>query len=396
MFAPKSAKSQTKATERPTGKLLPQRSMLAARPLVGGAAEQARLTGNESRRDSERKADPARPIARAATPGASWDFSRIPIYSPERREAAGAQTSSAVSRIPNDSRNSPSLKHREIQIALPPWQRADWTAGSTPKAVSMLGAGRALTAEERKVAADDVPLADVRVHDDSNAQVMTALLGNAGFAAGEHIVLSDAAPSQRRDLLLAHELVHVLQQRATDGRARSPDPEQEAERLAEHSRYHGVVAPGAAPRGFAEAPVVKYTQDLGNDLLLIIDYDNGGFIGGCVRAKVPHLGVKVIKKGVAKSAGNQLFNVHLGITTNAAGETCFFFYESVSGLCTFKCFPTLEELKQSLKDIRDWIEEKIENLLKVLLPLAVAVVIAYIIADAIMVALVAAGILVAA
>jgi hypothetical protein len=184
MFAPKSAKSQTKATERPTGKLPPQRSMLAARPLVGGAAEQARLTGNESRRDSERKADPARPIARGATPGASWDFSRIPIYSPERREAAGAKTSSTISRIPNDSRNSPSLKHREIQIALPPWQRADWTAGSTPKAVSMLGAGRALTAEERKVAADDVPLADVRVHDDSNAQVMTALLGTRASPPG--------------------------------------------------------------------------------------------------------------------------------------------------------------------------------------------------------------------
>src|SRR5205085_1746763 len=104
----------------------------------------------------------------------------------------------------------------------------------------------------------------------------------------------------------------------------------------------------------------------------------------------------LVRKGVPRAAGNQLFNIHAGVMTNAAGETCFFFYESVSGLCDTFCAPTLEELKQKLVELRDWLKEKIEQVLSALLPVAVAAIIAYIIADAIVAALAAAGILVLA
>jgi hypothetical protein len=70
--------------------------------------------------------------------------------------------------------------------------------------------------------------------------------------------------------------------------------------------------------------------------------------------------------------------------------------ESVSGLCEMTCFPTLDELKKRLGELRDWLKEKIEQVLSVLLPVAVAGAIAYVIADAIVAALAAAGILAAA
>jgi hypothetical protein len=308
-----------------------------------------------------------------------WNFSPLQKASPQVRESTSA-----------------GFKPGETRIGLSSWERARWTAGATPMAVSVLGEGRPLRVGERKAVADDVPLSDVRIHDDRHAQAMTALLGNAGFAAGKHIVLSDPLTSSRRDQLLAHELVHVLQQRAAGKRGFSTDPEQEAEQLAMESSHRRITAPDAAPQGLYAAPIAKYTQDLGNDLLLIIDVDDGDFVGGCVKAIVPHLGVKLVKKGVPKGAGNQLFNIHVGITENAQGESCFFFYESVSGLCELMCFPTLEELKKKLKEIRDWIKEKVENVLKFLLPVAIAGIVAYVIADAIVAALVAAGILVAA
>jgi len=292
-----------------------------------------------------------------------------------------------------------SLAHREMRIELPPSERARWIAGPTPAAVSMLGAGRPLTPAERELAPGNAAVANVRVHDDFHAQVVAGLLGDAGFAVGEHVVLANAVPSPHRDRLLAHELVHVFQQLAVGSRAPSLDPEREAEHLAEQATRSDrgrVIVPSAAPQGFAEAVIAKYTQDLGNGLLLIIDVDDGDFVGGCVSAIVPHLGVKLIMKGVPKIEGNQLFNIHMGITVNAAGETCFFFYESVSGLCEMKCFPTLDELKKALKDIRDWIKEKVEQVLSFLLPAAIVAVVAYIIADAIVAALAAAGILVLA
>jgi Domain of unknown function (DUF4157) len=290
----------------------------------------------------------------------------------------------------------------EVPIVLPEWERQGLTAGSHPAAISMLGAGRSLTpAESRAFPGWSDVLDHVRVHDDLEAQLVAALVGDAGLAAGHDIVLGHGSGrSADRDWLLAHELTHVMQQRAVAPRPASSDPEREAQRVADLAvrgdRGVTLARPAAAPVGLAEAKIFEYTKDLPNNMLLVIDVDDGDFVGGCVRAIVPHVGVKVILKGVPKAAGNQLFNIHAGIMTNPAGETCFFFYESVTGLCEMKCFPTLDELKKAIGELRDWLEEKIEQLLKALLPAAAAALLAYLIANAIVAALAAGGIVVLA
>ena len=373
---------------------------------------------------------------REAAPGASGDFSKITVLPPDRSNQPDAislltappllgaiQPRLVVGQVDEpftSASKKPALvlrgdagagpvssasvasARREVRIALPAQERARWTVGPHPAAVSMLGAGRPLTPSERQAFPGwNDALGDVRIHDDRGAQVVAGLLGDAGFAAGHHVVLGHrVGPSTRPDRLLAHELTHVMQQRAEAPRAPSPDPEREAERFADlatrSDRSVTDARPDAAPLGLAERVIARYTQDLPNDLLLVVDVDDGDFVGGCVRAIVPHIGAKLIMKGVPKVAGNQLFDIHMGVTTNTAGETCFFFYESVSGLCDMTCFATIEELKQRLAEIRDWLKEKIEQVLRVLLPAAAATLLAYLIADALVGALAGAGILVLA
>jgi len=105
MFVPKVAKPHTKANESPTRKLAPQHSAFATRPFGSGASEQAdvlqkgignqatlrllsqqarNLIENEPHGHNEHEADRASPSARGATPGVSWDFSKIPVFPPQR------------------------------------------------------------------------------------------------------------------------------------------------------------------------------------------------------------------------------------------------------------------------------------------------------------------------
>src|SRR3954471_12163204 len=107
MFAPKIAKAQTKAPDSPTRKLAPQPSTLGARPLGGGAVEQARMLqgtiGNQATlrypthrlsnlpakgpaERHEQEAAPENMTAREAPRGSSWDFSKIPVFPPDRAD----------------------------------------------------------------------------------------------------------------------------------------------------------------------------------------------------------------------------------------------------------------------------------------------------------------------
>jgi hypothetical protein len=333
------------------------------------------------------------------------------------RQAARDQTRTPaavlpdVSRVPVHQEHGPAAvwpvpiqrygigSHHETPIVIPARERSGLTGGSNPALISMLGVGRPLTpSESRAFPGWSDALGNVRVHDDPRTQLVAAILGDAGFAAGHHIALGHtdgSAPDRQR--LLAHELTHVMQQRADVPYPPSADPERDAEHIADlvtRGDHNALLPqPAVAPLGFAERVIARYTLDLPDNMLLVIDVDDGDFVGGCVKAVVPHIGMKVIVKGVPKGLANQLLNIHAGIMTNAAGETCFFFYESVSKLCEMICFPTLDELKKRLGELRDWLKEKIEKLLKVLLPAAAAALLAYLIAEAIVAALAALGIL---
>ena len=73
-------------------------------------------------------------------------------------------------------------------------------------------------------------LGDVRIHDDQPARTMTDAIDAQAFTAGHHIFFAETARegSSEPQLLLAHELVHVMQQRTGGGLAiqRKPKSEQ--------------------------------------------------------------------------------------------------------------------------------------------------------------------------
>lgn len=265
--------------------------------------------------------------------------------------------------------------------------------------VGSLGSGQALSpsASSRLQQFSDVPLNDVRVHDDRTSHIAASTLNSEGFALGNHIVLGDPATRQtQRDWLLAHEVAHTIQQHPQKRGSTTSDREQEADRFADRaitrpaSEQNQVSMLNPAPLGLARRVITRITQDLPGDLLLVLDVDDGDFVGGCVRAIVPHVGAKLIRKGVPKGAGNQIFNMHVGFVTNALGQSCVFFYESVSGLCEMKCFATMEELREAMDEILDWLVDLVKQVLEALLVAAVIiglVVLAYLIAQALVAAL---------
>jgi hypothetical protein len=60
-------------------------------------------------------------------------------------------------------------------------------------------------------------LAGVRLHEDERAAASVRRVGARTYTVGRHIAIDpEAVPAGERDHVLAHELVHVVQQRARD------------------------------------------------------------------------------------------------------------------------------------------------------------------------------------
>jgi hypothetical protein len=297
------------------------------------------------------------------------------------------------------------FSRREIPLPSPLRGQTGQHTPQMRQMIDRLGPGRPLdSATGSKLQQfSDVPLSDVRVHDDRSSHITASAIGSEAFTIGKHIVLGDPAMTQTpRDWLLAHEVAHTIQQHPRNSAQPGSDREREADQFAEYvarpQAGEQALLPSlhATPVGLAHRVIARLTQDLPGDLLLVLDVDDGDFVGGCVRAIVPHVGAKLIRKGVPRGAGNQIFNIHVGIMTNALGQSCVFFYESVSGLCQTKCFATMEELRDAMDEILDWLVDLVKQVLQAL---AIAVVIvglvvlAYLIAQALVAAL---GILVLA
>ena len=262
MFAPRIAKATTKAPDSPTRKLAQQPSTLGARPLGGGAVDQARMLqgtiGNQATlryltqrlsnlpakgpaERHEQEAAPENMKAREASRGASWDFSKIPLFPPERAsrirglppqpssiqpqlglgpvndplEHEADRTADQVMRMPDielEDEQEHAMLHRQASSVAPP-------AGIAPPSVARTldGTGRPLDPQTRAFFEPRFrrDLSDVRVHTGATAAASAREVGARAYTSRSDIVFSEGryapGPSAGKKLL-AHELAHVVQQ----------------------------------------------------------------------------------------------------------------------------------------------------------------------------------------
>ena len=274
MFPTKIAKAPTKAADSPTGKLAHQRSTLRARPLGRGAVEQLQMLqwtiGNQAtlryltHRPAERHEQEAAPenlTTREAPRGPSWDFSKIPVFPPDRafqphpsspvtpRPLPGAiqaklavgqlndpleheadRVADQVMRMPDPAHSlspaPPQVSRKcaecekedvEKQRVIKPAGPAR-PAGEAPPIVHevLRSPGQPLDTETRAFFEPrfGYDFSQVRVHADDRAAESTHSVNALAFTVGSHVVLDpyryqSASHSGRK--LLSHELAHFVQ-----------------------------------------------------------------------------------------------------------------------------------------------------------------------------------------
>jgi hypothetical protein len=272
MFAPPVAKAKTRAGAKSTGVLAPHRSTFAARPFGGSAVEQVhvlqRSVGNQatlrllaqpgsSLTDGhcEQEAVPASLTACEAAPNASWDFSSIPTFPPDRANQPQTRSLLSAPRLPGviqpklvvGQANDP-LEHEADRAADrimrmptretprgPSWDFSRIPAhifrpAEKPSAVpisverALTGPGRPLEPAlrsdmERRFGHD---FSRVQIHTDGAAQQSARDIGARAYTVGEHTVFGAgqfAPGTSEGRRLIAHELSHFVQQSMT-GRVR--------------------------------------------------------------------------------------------------------------------------------------------------------------------------------
>jgi hypothetical protein len=154
MFAPKVAMAQTKTNESPTSRLASQHSVFATRPFGGGTVEQAHFLqptiGNQAmlRLLTQPTSKPAGDLDDApvqmhdgsAAPSLSWDFSRIPLFPPDRPNPPRGPTPVAAPPLP--ATIQPKLAIGDVNDPLE--HKADQVSAGKPdrKRVAIDDAGR--------------------------------------------------------------------------------------------------------------------------------------------------------------------------------------------------------------------------------------------------------------
>lgn len=93
----------------------------------------------------------------------------------------------------------------------PPYRLTDPGAVMATAALGVSGVGQELPFRRDMEAAFECSFADVRVHSDAAAVRTNRLLGAEAYTFGNQIALASASPSRG---LIAHELAHIVQQRA--------------------------------------------------------------------------------------------------------------------------------------------------------------------------------------
>jgi hypothetical protein len=243
MFAAEKAKAQTKASDSPTRKVVHQSSTLVARPSDGGAVEQAwmpQAKGPAERHEQE--AVPENLTAREAPRGPSWDFSKIPIFPPNRPngrqsgrtkltvgraddplEHEADRVADQVMRMPKPN-ISIAAGLPQISRKFAPWEEEAQTARVTlaeaPAIVHEVvrSPGHPLSAATRAYFEPRFgrDFSQVRVHSDARAAESARRVDAIAYAVNQDVVFGtgqyrpDSASGRH---LLAHELAHTVQQR---------------------------------------------------------------------------------------------------------------------------------------------------------------------------------------
>ncbi|MFE4254285.1 DUF4157 domain-containing protein [Streptomyces sp. NPDC056910] len=221
-------------------------------------------------------------------------FSRAPRSQPEGGDSGSPSPRRAAEREADRAAQAaldPAARPGQRTVGEPPrWDRRE---GGPP------GVGRPLEDAdrrffERRLGAD---LRSVRVHDDAAAARATEQEDSRGFTVGEHVVL---APDADRGVL-AHELVHVLQQRRTGVTA-----------LQRQERSPGRTTPLAPPS--APFDVVR-TRPAAEDARVLFEHDSTGPSGmdlTSLRSVLQgHQPLQVDVDGYASREGDGEYNVNL-------------------------------------------------------------------------------------
>ena len=262
MFAPKFARPAKNAATHSTNKHAPERSLFGTPQLGGGGLEQARtlqkgvgnkatlqlltpqprnLTENAPHSHHEQAADPT---CLTAPPAAklSWDLTRLPLYSPDRKSRQPASFPLAAhprqdiphSKFVLGSADDP-LEHEADHIARqvtavpasafpvssgrPQLDSSRGVSGPIAERVQHLqGSGEPLNPvlQAHMEAGFRTDFSGVRVHTNREADRLNRALGARAFTSGNDIFVS-AASGPRDSLMLGHELAHVVQQRSIGG-----------------------------------------------------------------------------------------------------------------------------------------------------------------------------------
>jgi Domain of unknown function (DUF4157) len=327
MFAPKIAKPQTKTAAdlnsltRPRSTLTAQRhspveQALLLQRTIGNQATMRllsqrvrNLTENEPRRRNEQERDLASVTAREATPGVSWDFSRIPLFPPDRRNQPQAPSAFPRSSLQNIIQpkltigqvNDP-LEHEADRIADQVMRMpiSDLSLRAAPlklsrKCAACEGEERAeqlrskLAGPSERAASEAPPivhgvlrspgrpldpttraffeprfghdLSGVRIHTGPQAARSAQAVNSFAYTVGRNIVFAAEryTPSTYDGArLLAHELTHVMQQQGADPAAASAESNSPAVQLQRQDDGTDQVAAGddqTNGMAFVPAPV---------------------------------------------------------------------------------------------------------------------------------------------
>ncbi len=266
MFAPKVAKPQTKTAEGRTTRPTTRYSALVGRRLSHDPVEQAlflqRTIGNQATlrllaQQTSRQQGSAteNTMTGESSRGASWDFSKIPLFPPERQRSS-PQPSIIQRKLVVGQTNDP-LEHEADRMAdqvmrMPAPEVAPTTAPprvshkcdpceaeerlQTKEARPQSAVGEAPGSVHEALSSPGQPLdaatrayfesrfgydfSKVRVHIDGNATESAREVNALAYTIGPNIVFGEGrftpeTPAGRR--LLAHELAHVVQRAGESG-----------------------------------------------------------------------------------------------------------------------------------------------------------------------------------